>query len=75
MKFHIETACFATFCAELLYNALLGTEGAYMLNMQGLSQLKCTSANLSNKGGEQQRNVVTLGQESLQNEGQAEGML
>ena len=46
-----------------------------MQNMQGLSQLKCTSADLSDTGGEQPGNVVKLGQESLQNEGQAEGML
>ncbi|XWS31974.1 hypothetical protein CRYUN_Cryun23aG0120800 [Craigia yunnanensis] len=50
------------------------SESAYMQNMQGLSQLKCTSANLSNMGGKQQGSVVTLGQESLQNEGHAEGI-
>ncbi|XWS46311.1 hypothetical protein CRYUN_Cryun14cG0054600 [Craigia yunnanensis] len=41
---------------------------------QGLSQLKCTSANLSDTDGEQPGNVVKLGQESLQNEVQAEGI-
>ncbi|XVF33079.1 hypothetical protein REPUB_Repub17cG0137300 [Reevesia pubescens] len=39
---------------------------------QVLSQLKCTSANLSNTSGEQQGNVVKMGQELLQNEGQVE---
>lgn len=46
-----------------------------MQNMQVLSQLNYTSANLSDRSGEQQGNVVKLGQESLQNEGQAEGKL
>ncbi|XVF80316.1 hypothetical protein PTKIN_Ptkin15bG0061100 [Pterospermum kingtungense] len=39
---------------------------------QGLSQMKCTSASLSDAGREQLGDVVKLGQESLQNEGQAE---
>ncbi|XVF72939.1 hypothetical protein PTKIN_Ptkin12aG0160900 [Pterospermum kingtungense] len=38
---------------------------------QVLSQLNSMSANHSDRGGEQQGNVVKLGQESLQNEGQA----
>ncbi|GMI71865.1 hypothetical protein HRI_000855800 [Hibiscus trionum] len=42
--------------------------------MQGLSPLKCTSSNISFTGNEQQGNVVKLGQESLKNEGQAEGI-
>ncbi|OMO82360.1 hypothetical protein COLO4_23051 [Corchorus olitorius] len=42
--------------------------------MQGLSQLKCTSGNLSDTSREQQGKVVKLGQESHQSECQAEGM-
>ncbi|KAK8702370.1 hypothetical protein V6N13_020726 [Hibiscus sabdariffa] len=41
---------------------------------QGLSPWKCTSSNISFTGREQQGNVVKLGQESLKNEGQAEGI-
>ncbi|XP_039025211.1 two-component response regulator-like PRR95 [Hibiscus syriacus] len=41
---------------------------------QGLSQWKCTSSNISYTGREHQGNVVTLGHESLKNEGQAEGL-
>ncbi|TYH43248.1 hypothetical protein ES332_D11G114800v1 [Gossypium tomentosum] len=41
---------------------------------QGLSQLKCMSSNVSDTGREQQGNFVKPGQESLQNEGQAEGI-
>ncbi|KAK8693672.1 hypothetical protein V6N13_071244 [Hibiscus sabdariffa] len=41
---------------------------------QGLSQWKCTSSNVSFTGREQQGNVVKPGQESLKNEGQAEGI-
>ncbi|KAE8697202.1 Two-component response regulator-like APRR9 [Hibiscus syriacus] len=41
---------------------------------QGLSQWKCMSSNISYPGREQQGNVVKLGQESLKNEGQAEGI-
>ncbi|XVF22277.1 hypothetical protein REPUB_Repub12eG0159500 [Reevesia pubescens] len=40
---------------------------------KGLSELNCASANLGDTGTEQQRNVVKLGQELLQNESQAEG--
>ncbi|XP_017985433.1 PREDICTED: two-component response regulator-like APRR3 isoform X3 [Theobroma cacao] len=39
---------------------------------QGLSQLKCTSSNFSDTGGEQLGNVIKLCQGSLQAEGQAE---
>ncbi|XP_021280349.1 two-component response regulator-like APRR3 isoform X7 [Herrania umbratica] len=39
---------------------------------QGLSQLKCTSANFSDASGEQLGNVIKLCQESLQAKGQAE---
>ncbi|KAL1142672.1 hypothetical protein V6Z11_A11G111400 [Gossypium hirsutum] len=41
---------------------------------QGLSQWKCMSSNVSDTGREQQGNSVKPGQESLQNEGQAEGI-
>lgn len=41
---------------------------------QGLLQLKCMSSNVSDTGREQQGNFVKPGQESLQNEGQAEGI-
>ncbi|MBA0877063.1 hypothetical protein Goshw_005335 [Gossypium schwendimanii] len=47
----------------------LEAESSYMQNMQGLSQLKCMSSNVSDTGREQQGNFVKPGQESLQNEG------
>ncbi|XP_021280348.1 two-component response regulator-like APRR3 isoform X6 [Herrania umbratica] len=50
----------------------LEAESTYMQNMQGLSQLKCTSANFSDASGEQLGNVIKLCQESLQAKGQAE---
>ncbi|KAK6260485.1 hypothetical protein SCA6_014959 [Theobroma cacao] len=50
----------------------LEAESTYMQNMQGLSQLKCTSSNFSDTGGEQLGNVIKLCQGSLQAEGQAE---
>ncbi|XP_022733460.1 two-component response regulator-like PRR95 isoform X2 [Durio zibethinus] len=52
----------------------LEAESTYIQTMQGLSQMKCTSANLSNTSGEQPGNAVKVNQESLQNEGQAEGI-
>ncbi|MBA0686016.1 hypothetical protein Goari_013646, partial [Gossypium aridum] len=50
----------------------LEAESSYMQNMQGLSQLKCMSSNVSDTGREQQGNFVKPGQESLQNEGISE---
>lgn len=46
-----------------------------MQNMQGLLQWKCMSSNVSDTGREQQGNVVKPGQESRQDESQAEGIL
>ncbi|GMI73674.1 hypothetical protein HRI_001036700 [Hibiscus trionum] len=70
-EFHVETACFAPSCAELLYNAL-EAESTYIKNVQCFSQPKCMNGNLIDFGREQQGNAVKLGQESLQNEGQLE---
>ncbi|OMO64191.1 hypothetical protein CCACVL1_21964 [Corchorus capsularis] len=52
----------------------LEAESTYMPNMQGLSQLKCTSGNLSDTSREQQGQVVKLDQESHQIECQTKGM-